>query len=132
MIDPLIQWVLNLLTTAEWRATLWLLMVTLAATHTIKVIWRNVLPISGGGGGQVVLVAAGCSMAAAYFIWPAGSVHWAVAGIVGGPASNIAFKLGFALLKRFTPDLAATVNLDRRKVGGLPPKDRQPWRKEDL
>ena len=129
-MDATLQWFLNLLTTAEWRAILWLLMVTLAGTHTIKVAWRN-LPFSGGGGGQVALVAAGCSMVAAYFVWPVGSVPWWLAGIVGGPASNIAFKLGFALLKRFTPDLAATVNLDRRKVWGLPPNDRKPWRKED-
>lgn len=128
-MDATLQWFLNLLTTAEWRAILWLLMVTLAGTHTIKVAWRNVLPFSGGGGGQVALVAAGCSMVAAYFIWPAGSVHWAVAGIVGGPASNIAFKLGFALLKRFTPDLAATINLDRRTVLGLPPTDTPERRK---
>ena len=117
----ILAWFLALLTTAEWRATLWLWMITLAGTHIIKVTWRNILPISGGGGGQVALVAAGCSMVAAYFVWPAGSVPWWLAGIVGGPASNIAFKIGFALLKRFIPDLAVTVNFDRRKIIGLPP-----------
>ena len=70
-------------------------------------------------------------MVLAYFIWPAGSGGWIVAGIVGGPAANLTFKLGFGLLKRYMPDLAATVNLDRRKVWGLPPKDRRPWRKDD-
>ena len=129
-MDATVQWLLSLLTTAEWRAILWLLMVTLAGTHTLKLTLRNWLS-KGGGHGQVALMAAGVSMVAAYFVWPAGSVPWWIAGIVGGPASNIAFKAGFALLKRFTPDLAATVNLDRRKVCGLPPKDRKPWRKED-
>ena len=130
-MDATIQWFLNLLSPAEWRAILWLLLVTMAAVHIIKVTWRNYLPLVGGSGEHMVAVAVGVSLVAAYFVWPAGSVHWAVAGIVGGPASNIAFKLGFALLKRFLPDLAATVNMDRRRVWGLPPKDRQPWRKED-
>src|SRR3990167_6509226 len=130
-MDETLKWFLSLFTPAEWRAVLWLLLVTMAAVQTIKVTWRNFLPISGGSGDHLAIVAVAVSLVAAYFIWPAGSVHWAVAGIVGGPASNVAFKLGFAVLKRFVPDLAATVNMDRRKVWGLPPTDRKPWRKED-
>ena len=130
-MDATIQWFLNLLSPAEWRAILWLLLVTMAAVHTIKITWRNYLPLGGGGGGHIAAIAAAASLVAAYFVWPAGGVHWAIAGIVGGPASNVAFKRGFALLKRFVPDLAATVNMDRRKVWGLPPTDRKPWRKED-
>lgn len=56
-MDPIIQWFLGLFTTAEWRAMFWLLIVTLAGTHTVKVIWRA-LPIQGGGHGQMMLVAA--------------------------------------------------------------------------
>lgn len=129
-MDQIIQWILGLLTQAEWRAIAWLLMVTLAGTHTLKVLWR-LSPWPGGSHGHVHLMSAAVAFTASFFVWPAGLVPWWIAGIVGGPASNIAFKAGFALLKRFTPDLAATVNMDRRKVWGLPPKDRQPWRKDD-
>ena len=130
-IPPIIIWFLDLFSISEWRAFIWLILATLGATHSIKLAWRH-LPLAGGGHGHVALLAAVSSMVLAYFIWPAGSGSWIVAGIVGGPAANLTFKLGFGLLKRYMPDLAATVNLDRRKVWGLPPKDRKPWRKEDL
>ena len=122
-MDATVQWFVSLMSPEEWKAVAWLLMVVLAGTHTLKILWRNCLPIKGGSGPQMALVASTLSMVTAYFIWPAGSVHWALAGIVGGPASNIAFKLGFAILKRFAPDMAATVNLDRRRTEGpLPPQ----------
>ena len=113
-IPPIVIWFLGLFTIDEWRAFIWLIIATLAATHTVKVIWRR-LPIAGGGHGHVALLAAVSSMVLAYFIWPKESGMWWIAGIVCGPASNLTFKLGFGLLKRYMPDLAATVNLDRRK-----------------
>ena len=120
-MDTLTPWFLGLFSANEWRSFIWLILATLGATHTIKLAWRH-LPLAGGGHGHVALLAAVSSMVLAYFIWPAGSGSWIVAGIVGGPAANLTFKLGFGLLKRYMPDLAATVNLDRRKVWGLPPK----------
>ena len=120
-MDELAKWFLGLFTTAEWRAFIWLILATLAAVQTLKLVWRY-SPITGGGHGHVAILAAVSSMVLAYFIWPAGSGSWIVAGIVGGPASNLTFKLGFGLLKRYMPDLAATVNLDRREVWGLPPQ----------
>ena len=120
-MDELAKWFLGLFTTAEWRAFIWLILATLAAVQTLKLVWRY-SPITGCGHGHVAILAAVSSMVLAYFIWPAGSGSWIVAGIVGGPASNLTFKLGFGLLKRYMPDLAATVNLDRREVWGLPPQ----------
>lgn len=120
-MDELAKWFLGLFTTAEWRAFIWLILATLAAVQTLKLVWRY-SPITGGGHGHVAILAAVSSMVLAYFIWPAGSGSWIIAGTVGGPASNLTFKLGFGLLKRYMPDLAATVNLDRREVWGLPPQ----------
>jgi|SRR3990167_1236056 len=127
----ILQWFMALFTDAEWRAMAWLLLVTLAATHTLKIVWRR-SPVPGGGGQQVALIAVILSVAFSYFLWPANGVPWWIAGIVGGPASNIAFMAGFALIKKLAPDIAATLNGDRRKLWGLPPKDRKPRRKEDL
>lgn len=131
-MDALTQFFLGLFPAMEWRAFIWLILATLAFTHTAKIAWRY-SPLKGGGHGQIALISAVAGFCLAYFIWPStGSGPFWVAGLVAGPASNIAFKVGFALLRRFMPDLAATVNLDRRKLWGLPPKDRKPWRKEDL
>lgn len=129
MIDPLLQWFLNLLTIAEWRAIVWLLMGTIAGTHTLKIVWR-LSPFPGGGHGHVYLVSAAIAMAYAFAIWPDGSVPWWAAGTVAGPASNVAFKVLFALLKKYAPDAAAAMNADRRKVWGLPPSGTPEQRKQ--
>lgn len=120
-MDALTSWFLGLFSQAEWRSFIWLILATLAAVQTLKVLWRY-SAIGGGGHGHVALLAAVSSMVLAYFIWPAGSGAWWIAGIICGPAANLTFKLGFGLLKRYMPDLAATVNLDRREVWGLPPQ----------
>lgn len=121
-MDALTQWFLGLFTQAEYRAFIWLILATMGATHAIKVIWRY-SPLKGGGHGQIALISAVAGFCLAYFIWPPiGSGPFWIAGLVAGRASNIAFKMGFALLKRYMPDLAATVNLDRREVWGLPPQ----------
>lgn len=113
-MDALTSWFLNLFSTQEWRAFIWLILATLGATHSLKLAWRH-LPLAGGGHGHVAILAAVSSMVLAYFIWPTGSGAWWIAGLICGPASNLTFKLGFGMLKRYMPDLAATVNLDRRK-----------------
>jgi len=120
MIDPILQWFMNLFSLAEWRAMAWLLLATLTATHTLKIIWRR-SPVPGGGGRQVALIAAILSVAFSYFLWPPDGIPWWIAGIVGGPTSNLAFMAGFALIKKYAPDIAATMNWDRRKTYGLPP-----------
>lgn len=123
------QWFLNLFTAQEWRSFIWLLLGTLTATHTVKIIWRW-SPWKGGNHSHITLVSVIAAFAIAFFIWPAGSGPWWLAGIVAGPVSNIAFKLGFGLLKRYAPDLAATVNMDRRQAkNGLPPQGRSERRK---
>lgn len=105
------QQVISLFTPQEWRAMLWLLVATLAATHTLKIAWR-LSPWSGGGHWHVALVSAIVGFVLAYFLWPSG--QWWVAGIIAGPASNVAFKLAFAVLKRYLPEFAAGLNADRR------------------
>ncbi len=114
-MDALTQWFLSLFSAMEMRAFIWLILATLAFTHTAKIAWRY-SPLKGGGHAQIALISAVAGMCLAYFIWPPiGSGPFWVVGLVAGPASNIAFKLGFGILKRYMPDLAATVNLDRRK-----------------
>lgn len=122
MIDPYIQQLINLLSPAEWKALLMLLAFTIAATHTVKVAWR-LSPVRGGGNKQVYLLAAVISFVASYFIWPRGSVPWWAMGTVGGPASNLTFLVGFALLGKFCPVCATALNFDRRIVNNGPPPD---------
>lgn len=122
MVDPILQWFMGLFTAAEWRAMAWLLIATLAATHTAKIAWRR-SPVPGGYGWQIEILSGGLSIALAYFLWPADSVPFWIAGMVGGAAATLAFKAGFAVLKRHAPDIAAVLNAERREVvGGLPPE----------
>ena len=131
-MDAITSWFIGLFSQNEWRAFIWLILATMAATHTIKVSWR-LSPFKGGGHGQIYLISAVAALWLAYFIWPSNGIGlWWIAGLMASPAANLAFKLGFGILKRYMPDLAATVNLDRRKVWGLPPEGRGPRRKEDL
>lgn len=122
MVDPVLQWFVNLFTAAEWRAMAWLILATLAATHTVKVVWRR-SPVPGGDNWQIEILSGVLAIALAYFLWPADSVQWWIAGIVGGATSTLFFKAGFAVLKRTAPDIAAALNLERRRtMGGLPRK----------
>lgn len=114
MIDPFIERLIGLFTPQEWKALIWLMVITLAATHTIKVAWR-LSPIRGASNGAVYLVAAVIGFAAAYFVWPSHSVPWYMAGVTAGPASNIVFRIAFALLNKFLPGVASSINFDRRK-----------------
>lgn len=113
MIETTLQWFLALFTPAEWRAMFWLLGMTLAGTHTIKIAWR-LLKGRFGGHGYIYLVSAAVAMLSAFIIWPGDSVPWYAAGIVAGPLANVAFKIGFGLLTRWAPDIARTFNAGPR------------------
>ena len=114
MIDPYIERIINLFTPAEWKALVWLMICTIAATHTIKLLWR-LLPIKGRPHWNVQLAAMVSGFALSYFIWPEQSVPWFVAGVMAGPASSLTFLLAFSFLKRYAPSVAAAINADRRK-----------------
>lgn len=130
MVDPIIQWFLNLFPAMEWRAFIWIIIATLAATHTIKIVWRRWIPMAGGGHGHISIVSAIASIVLSFFLWPSGSGPWWIAGIICGPASNIAFKIGFALLKKFVPDVAMAINMDRRKDSMPIPPEGTPDRRQ--
>ena len=114
-MNEITTWLLALITPAEWSGLLWLLVATLTATHTVKVTWRLIPAIPGTGtAGQLSAVSAVLSLGISYFIWPgASTVPWWLAGVIGGPLSNYAFKIINAVLKKFAPDIAAFVNADK-------------------
>src|SRR3990172_5689024 len=110
MIDPILERAINLFTPDEWRSVIWLLLRTLALTHTLKVLWR-LSPVRGGGDGGVQLIAIASGFIAAFLLWPEASGPWYVAGIIAGPASSLAFKATFAALSKFSPGIAAALHL---------------------
>lgn len=130
------QWILdkltlliNLFSGAEWKAMAWVVGGTLGGTHVIKKLWRA-SPIPGGGNRQIEALSAIVSFTVAFKVWPQDSAPWWIGAIVGAGISAGLFKAAFTLLKHYKPDLAATVNLDRRKtVNGLPPEGRSERRK---
>ena len=131
MIDPHIERIINLLTPKEWEALLWLMACTLAATQTVKVLWR-LSPIRGGGHIGVNVIATFTGMASAFAVWPANeTAPWYVAGVIAGPASSLVFKIAFSLIKKFFPDTAAAINADRRRTEMGPPPETVERRKTD-
>lgn len=114
MIESTLAWFLAIFTPAEWAALFWLIGITLAATHTIKIAWR-LSKFKSGSHNHMYLVSASIAMLAAFVIWPDQSVPWYVAGIVAGPLANLVFKLAFALMHKFAPDVAITLNQSMRK-----------------
>lgn len=130
MIDPMIEKVINLFTPDEWRAVIWLLVCTVAATHTLKIVWRFV-PIKGGGNGQVQVIAIVAGFASAFLMWPEHTVPWYAAGVIAGPASSVAFKIAFGVLTKYFPTIAAAVNADRRKLELGPPPATDERRKDE-
>lgn len=130
-LSPVVMWLVGLFAPVEWRAFILLICVTVAGTHTIKVVWRR-SHLRGGSHADVYLVSALLGAVSAYFLWPAGFSWW-VPAILAGPASALVFKAVFFLIKKFSPGLAATLNLERRKrdigpPGGFP---RRPSDKEE-
>lgn len=122
-IAPIAQWFTGLFTPAEWRAFILLLAVTMAVTQIVKVGWR-VLPIPNDRltyhHSLLYLITCATSLVGAPFIWPHGFSWW-IPGVIGGPAAAMTFKLGFSLLHKFAPDIAASLNADRRRVDLGPP-----------
>lgn len=118
-LSPVALWFVGLFTPAEWKAFILLICVTIAGTHTIKVVWRR-SHLRGGSHTDVYIISALLGAVSAYFLWPQGFSWW-VPAILAGPASALAFKAAFFLIKKLSPDLAATLNLDRRKRDAGPP-----------
>lgn len=118
-LSPVVLWFVGLFSPAEWKAFILLICVTIAGTHTIKVVWRR-SHLRGGSHTDVYLISALLGAVSAYFLWPAGFSWW-VPAILAGPASALAFKAAFFLIKKLSPGLATTLNLDRRKRDAGPP-----------
>lgn len=138
MIDPVIQWILeklslliSLFTASEWKAMSFVVFGTLGGTQAVKKLWRA-SPIPGGGDRQIEALAVLVAFAVAFVVWPSGSAPWWVAAMIGAGAAMLLFRIGFAVLDACLPRVARAMKMDRRKVIGLPPKDRMPWRKEDM
>lgn len=119
MID-IVLWVTRLFTVSEWKAIVTLIAITLAGTHTLKLIWR-MSKVPGGNHTHVHLIASGVALGSSYWIWPSGGSPWWVAGIIAGPAAIAVFKLGFAGITFASPKFAGLLNGDRRKEEVPPP-----------
>ena len=131
MIDPIIERAINLFSPAEWKAIIWMLVATIATTHTLKILWRW-MPIKGGGHVGVNAIAIVSGFIAAFAVWPeTGSIPWYVAGVIAGPASSLVFKIAFSRIKKFFPDTAAAINADRRRLELGPPPATAERRKTD-
>ena len=119
---PMAQWFVGLFTTAEWKALILLLFVTMAMTQIVKVGWR-ILPIPADRltyqNSIIYLITCVISFICAFFIWPPG-LSWWIPGVIGGPASALAFKVGFSILRKCAPDIAAGFNADRRSTDANP------------
>lgn len=122
-LAPLVQWFAALFTPAEWKAFVLLIAVTMAVTQIVKVGWR-VLPIPADRltyrHSILYLLTCATAFIAAALIWPPGFSWW-IPGVIGGPASALTFKVGFALLRKFAPEVAASINADRRRDDRGPP-----------
>ena len=115
--DPAAQWLFGLFTTQEWKSLILILFVTMALTQIVKVGWR-ILPIPADRltyqNSILYLITSVISFTSAFFIWPPG-LSWWIPGVIMGPASALAFKVGFFILKKYAPDIAAGFNADRRR-----------------
>lgn len=122
-IAPVAQWILGLLTPAEWSALVWLVAGTFMFTHFAKIAWR-LLPIAGGGNNNAIHLMAGIiGLLIAWAVWPtSGYAPWWIAGPVAGGGGAIGvFKGFYPVLSFFFPRLAAAFNADRRECDVGPP-----------
>ena len=131
--DPAVQWLFGLFTTQEWKSIILLLLVIMALTQIVKVGWR-ILPIPADRltymNSIMYLITCVISMVCAPFIWPPG-LNWWIPGVIGGPASAVVFKIGFSILKKYAPDIAAGFNADRRSNEASPEnKEDEPTRRK--
>lgn len=122
-IGTIASWVIALFTPAEWKAFVLLICVTMAVTQIVKAGWR-ILPIPADQLtyklSVLYLITCAVSFISAAYIWPPG-VSWWIPGVIGGPASALTFKLGFSVIRKFAPDMAAGFNADRRRQDRGPP-----------
>lgn len=116
-VVPIIQWFISLFTPAEWKAFVLVVFVTIAVTQMIKVGWR-LLPIPADHltyqPSILYLISCAVAFICAAFIWPKG-FNWWIPGLISGPAAAFLFKVGFAIIKKAAPDIAASFNADRRR-----------------
>lgn len=122
LID-LVLWFGALFTPAEWKAMALAVIITLAATHVLKLAWRLAPWTRGGGSTLVNLFAVVIGFVVIFFVWPrGGAAAWWLIGWVAGPLASAVFKLFFAILKAYLPALALALNMDRRRnESGIPP-----------
>lgn len=113
---PDLTWLLSLINPAEQAAVLWLMLTIYAGTELVKRLVR--LTTRNYRSTVAWSAAAAVSIAAAAALWPrppASVVPWWIAGLVGGPVSNILYKLAVAVLDRIAPGLARLFTGERRR-----------------
>ena len=111
---------LKLLSADELRAAAWTVAAVTAVTQSFKVVFRRA--VMDPDRRTLWIISMATSVAVAVMLWPpASSVHPVVAGVVIGPATNMAFWGAAAPLKRFAPALWAVLNFDRRRRRRQPP-----------
>lgn len=119
---PDLTWLLSLINPAEQAAVLWLMLTIYAGTELVKRLVR--LTTRNYRSTVAWSAAAAVSIAAAAALWPrppASVVPWWIAGLVGGPVSNILYKLAVAVLDRIAPGLARLFTGERRRRDEPPP-----------
>lgn len=117
---PDINWIIGLITPAEWAAALWLMLLIYAATEISKRLWRL---FTKSYGSRVAWIAAAIvSFAGASELWPQASiVPWWMAGIIGGPISNAVYKITVWMIDRTSPGFARIFTGERRRRDEPPP-----------
>jgi hypothetical protein len=116
----LAHYIAALFTTDEWKSLVVLVVATLCATQTGKIIWRRIPWTSGGASAAINLTAAIAGVALAYLVWPVmahDNIPWVVPGLMAGPFSILAFKVLNWALQKYAPELARFINGDRRRPG---------------
>lgn len=120
LIPQISRYFAALFTDGEWKALLVLVAATLAGTQTLKVVWRKLPWVSGGGSDAINLLSAGAGFVLARPIWvnlAHDQIPWYVVGVIAGPLAIGVFKLAFAILKWKAPELARVFNRDSRRPG---------------
>ena len=117
---PDLNWIIGLITPAEWAAVLWLMLLIYAATEIAKRAWRL---FTKQYGPRVAWIAAALvSFAGASELWPEASiVPWWIAGIIGGPMSNVLYKVTVWMIDRVSPGFARLFTGERRREDEPPP-----------
>lgn len=111
---------LKLLSTDEMLASAWTVLTVTMVVQTFKIVFKRT--IIDPNRRILWVLSLGTSMVAALYLWPESStVHPVIAGVVLGPATNMAFWGAAAPLKRFAPSLWAILNADRRRRRQTPP-----------